>query len=177
MQHECAVWYTPEASHGTWKSSPGQGDSYWKPSFSGSMLNFLGGSLYLQQYPVKFQRSFSIPSERKKPKPRLSIEVLYLRHWWVENSPCKVFNEWKITGCGNQFFHILYFNSLKRVFGPEISNWPLHFIAKVLVGAVKNFIIIASRSQSPEVYRWNLQTAGLDPPVTNSCRKEFHGMK
>ena len=26
--------------HGTWKSVPGKGDSYWKPSFSGSMLNF-----------------------------------------------------------------------------------------------------------------------------------------
>ena len=26
--------------HGTWKSAPGKGDSYWIPSFSGSMLNF-----------------------------------------------------------------------------------------------------------------------------------------
>ena len=31
--------YTPEVKHGTWKSAHGKGDSYWKPSFSGSMLN------------------------------------------------------------------------------------------------------------------------------------------
>ena len=34
--------YSPEVSHRTWKSAPGKGDSYWKPSFSGSMLNFGG---------------------------------------------------------------------------------------------------------------------------------------
>ena len=34
--------YTPQNKHGTWKSVPGKGDPYWKPLFSGSMLN-LGG--------------------------------------------------------------------------------------------------------------------------------------
>ena len=34
------IWsYTPEVKHGTWKLAPGKGDSYWKTSFSGSMLN------------------------------------------------------------------------------------------------------------------------------------------
>ena len=34
--------YTPEIYHGTSKEVPGKGDSFWKPSFSGSMLNFGG---------------------------------------------------------------------------------------------------------------------------------------
>ena len=34
--------YTPQNKHGTWKWTLGKGDSYWKPSFPGSMLN-LGG--------------------------------------------------------------------------------------------------------------------------------------
>ena len=29
---------TPQNKHGTWKWTPEKGDSYWKPSFSGSML-------------------------------------------------------------------------------------------------------------------------------------------
>ena len=35
--------YTPGGKHGTWKLAPGRVDSYWKPSFSASMLNFGGG--------------------------------------------------------------------------------------------------------------------------------------
>ena len=35
--------YTPQNKHGTWKWGPlGKGDSYWKPSFPGSMLIFGG---------------------------------------------------------------------------------------------------------------------------------------
>ncbi len=34
--------YTPQNKHGTWKWTPGKGDSYWKPSFPGSMLIFWG---------------------------------------------------------------------------------------------------------------------------------------
>ncbi len=33
---------TPQNKHGTWKWSLGKGDSYWKPSFPGSMLIFGG---------------------------------------------------------------------------------------------------------------------------------------
>ena len=33
------ISYTPEVKHGTWKLAPGKGDSYWKPSFSGSMVS------------------------------------------------------------------------------------------------------------------------------------------
>ena len=40
--------YTPQNKHGTWKSVPGKEDPYWKPSFSGSMLN-LGGVLEKQK--------------------------------------------------------------------------------------------------------------------------------
>ena len=36
--------YTPQNKHGTWKWTLGKGDSYWKPSFPGSMLIF-GGKL------------------------------------------------------------------------------------------------------------------------------------
>ena len=35
-------WYTPQNKHGTSKWTLGKGDSYWKPSFSGSMF-VLGG--------------------------------------------------------------------------------------------------------------------------------------
>ena len=34
--------YTPQNKHGTWKWTLGKGDSYWKPSFPGSMLIFGG---------------------------------------------------------------------------------------------------------------------------------------
>ncbi len=38
-----ALWnYTPQNKHGTWKWTLGKGDSYWKPSFPGSMLIFGG---------------------------------------------------------------------------------------------------------------------------------------
>ncbi len=37
--------YTPQNKHGTWKWTLGKGDSYWKPSFPGSMLIF-GGVLF-----------------------------------------------------------------------------------------------------------------------------------
>ena len=43
--------YTPEIQHGTWKEVPGKGDSFWKPSFSGSMLNF-GGSIFHAVFTV-----------------------------------------------------------------------------------------------------------------------------
>ena len=32
----------PQNKHGTWKWTVGKGDSYWKPSFPGSMLIFWG---------------------------------------------------------------------------------------------------------------------------------------
>ena len=39
--------HPPEQTAGTWKWEPlGKGDSYWKPSFPGSMLNF--GGVYFQ---------------------------------------------------------------------------------------------------------------------------------
>ena len=38
------VMYTPQNKHGTWKWTLGKGDSYWKPSFPGSMLIFGGVS-------------------------------------------------------------------------------------------------------------------------------------
>ncbi len=50
----CLYWgrgfsdiYTPQNKHGTWKWTLGKGDSYWKPSFPGSMLIFggVGGGL------------------------------------------------------------------------------------------------------------------------------------
>ena len=34
--------YTPQNKHGTWKWTLGKWDSYWKPSFPGSMLIFGG---------------------------------------------------------------------------------------------------------------------------------------
>ena len=34
--------YTTQNKHGTWKCTLGKGDSYWKPSFPGSMLVFEG---------------------------------------------------------------------------------------------------------------------------------------
>ena len=37
--------YTPQNKHGTWKWTLGKGDSYWKPPFPGSMLNF--GGVYI----------------------------------------------------------------------------------------------------------------------------------
>ncbi len=37
--------YTPQNKHGTWKWTLGKGDSYWKPSFPGSMLIF-GGVIF-----------------------------------------------------------------------------------------------------------------------------------
>ena len=46
--------YTPGGKHGTWKLAPGRVDSYWKPSFSGSMLNFyLGGVTWI--HPPKLR--------------------------------------------------------------------------------------------------------------------------
>ena len=53
-QPNCRMWsgyifhqiptkrYTPQNKHGTWKWTLGKGDSYWKPSFPGSMLIFGG---------------------------------------------------------------------------------------------------------------------------------------
>ena len=40
--------YTPEILHGTGKELPGKGDSFWKPSFSGSMLNFGGVKSFIE---------------------------------------------------------------------------------------------------------------------------------
>ena len=40
-------WYTPQNKHGTWKWTLGKGDSYWKPSFPGSMLVFWGVVFFL----------------------------------------------------------------------------------------------------------------------------------
>ena len=53
--------YTSGVKHGTWKLAPGKGDSYWKPSFSGSSRYF--------SYPwpfdsPKMEVTFS-PHERK----------------------------------------------------------------------------------------------------------------
>ena len=44
--HNCPLQSSKKmgACNGTWKSAPGKGDSFWKPSFSGSMLNFGGVS-------------------------------------------------------------------------------------------------------------------------------------
>ena len=44
ISHLHAVFcsYTPQNKHETWKWSLGKGDSYWKPSFPGSMLIFRG---------------------------------------------------------------------------------------------------------------------------------------
>ena len=40
--HLCLFTYTSQNKSGTWKWPLGKGDSYWKPSFQGSMLNFGG---------------------------------------------------------------------------------------------------------------------------------------
>ena len=42
--------YTPKNKHGTWKWTLGKGDSYWKPSFPGSMLNFRGVGVFFKQW-------------------------------------------------------------------------------------------------------------------------------
>ena len=41
--------YTPQNKHGTWKWTLGKGDSYWKPSFPGSMLIFWGVDSFFRQ--------------------------------------------------------------------------------------------------------------------------------
>ena len=43
------IYYTPQNKHGAWKWNLEQGDSYWKPSFAGSMLNF-GGVIIIHYY-------------------------------------------------------------------------------------------------------------------------------
>ena len=43
--------YTPQNKHGTWKWTLGKGDSYWKPSFPGSMLIF--GGVVFQSHLVR----------------------------------------------------------------------------------------------------------------------------
>ena len=54
--------YPPKVYHGTWKWHPGLGDSFWKPSFLGYMLNlgsifpkthvFIQGSIFLVTLPT-----------------------------------------------------------------------------------------------------------------------------
>ncbi len=49
--------YTPQNKHGTWKWTLGKGDSYWKPSFPGSMLIFGGVSKKPQNLPLGLQQA------------------------------------------------------------------------------------------------------------------------
>ncbi len=44
--------YTPQNKHGTWKWALGKGDSYWKPSFPGSMLIFGGVIQYIHALEI-----------------------------------------------------------------------------------------------------------------------------
>ena len=46
--------YTPGVKRGTWKLAPGRVDSYWKPSFSGSMLNFGGGVTWIHPRKLRW---------------------------------------------------------------------------------------------------------------------------
>ena len=50
--------YTSQNKHGTWKWTRGKGDSYWKPSFPGSMLNF--GGVLLSALSSCFWLIFSV---------------------------------------------------------------------------------------------------------------------
>ena len=52
--------YSPENQHGTWKWTPGKGESFWKPSFSGSMLVFgVGDLLWVVFFTGKMKHQFS----------------------------------------------------------------------------------------------------------------------
>ena len=43
--------YAPEI-YGTRKEVPGKGDSFWKPSFSGSMLNLVWGEYQFRSFAI-----------------------------------------------------------------------------------------------------------------------------
>jgi len=52
--------YSPENQHGTWKWTPGKGESFWKPYFSGSMLVFgVGDLLWVVFFTGKMKHQFS----------------------------------------------------------------------------------------------------------------------
>ncbi len=50
--------YTPQNKHGTWKWTLGKGDSYWKPSFPGSMLIFGGVPMYTYMVHLFYQPGY-----------------------------------------------------------------------------------------------------------------------
>ena len=93
LSQRLQLGYTPEVSHGTWKSAPRKGDSFWKPSFSGSMLNFWGvckknslvakGSGRNKATPTKNRDHFS----KKRVIWALLTSSLY-RAGWPWSSKC-----------------------------------------------------------------------------------------
>ena len=58
----------------TWKSVPGKGDSFWKPSFSGSMLDFGG------VHHISGICSLEVPITDASALPR-STASIWIFHW------------------------------------------------------------------------------------------------
>ena len=74
--------YTPQNKHGTWKWTLGKGDSYWKPSFPGSMLNFGGVHILHRLFKDKlYEQKFRM--------------FALLPRWKLTNSPWK-WDDWKM---------------------------------------------------------------------------------
>ena len=73
--HENKI-HTPRKTNGTWKWTPGRGDSYWKPSFSGSMLVF-GGVLFLEAILYHLEEEKRVPIDPDKKLRRCSDRLSY----------------------------------------------------------------------------------------------------
>ena len=63
--------FTPEVSHGTWKSAPGKGDSFGEPWFSVSMLNLGLFCLLVQNYRVSCWQLLFFQSCQTLVEPRV----------------------------------------------------------------------------------------------------------
>ena len=100
--------YTPQNKHGTWKWTLGKGDSYWKPSFPGSMLIFGGvvgvvffSTFYTWSWWVKVpaaigKRNANLPSLGVGDPIFLDVEPWQFLFW---ERLMDFFLGWEVTVC------------------------------------------------------------------------------
>ena len=91
------ISYTPQNKHGTWKWTLGKGDSYWKPSFPGSMLIFGGVNNDNRQVPRKTTRPTTTGAWESfaRKDNRMALTYFWSGHC-IWNRRCKKFMIWKI---------------------------------------------------------------------------------
>ena len=103
--------YTSQNKHGTWKWPLGKGDSYWKPSFPGSMLNSGGVSPFSTFESMIFLYISVLVSWRVYKShvnyPQRAKAGRY-RWKWPSNWP----KHWKLTSHGRTSLVLSFFGEI-----------------------------------------------------------------